>query len=110
MEPMAAFDLPAAIKVTGKRNETVLPTQALFLLNSGFVTQQAQHFAGSLTATEDKVDERIVEAWNRALNRGPHATEIAAARYLLENLEPNAQAWPALCQALLSGNEFRYID
>ena len=107
---LAAFDLPAALKVTGKRDETVLPTQSLFLLNSEFVAEQSRHFAASLKATEENVDERIAEAWKRALNREPDGTETAAARYLLETLEPKSRAWPALCQSLLVGNEFRYVD
>jgi hypothetical protein len=107
---LAAFDLPAALKVTGKRDQTVLPTQSLFLLNSEFVTEQSRHFAASLKAAEENVDGRISEAWKRALNREPDDTEVAAARYLLETLEPQSDAWPALCQSLLAGNEFRYVD
>ena len=108
---LAAFDLPAAIKVTGKRNETVLPTQSLFLLNSEFVVKQSRHFAASTAS--DKTDDtgpRIHQLWRRALQRDPDATEIAAARYLLETIEPKQSAWPALAQALFVGNEFRYVD
>ena len=106
---LAAFDLPAALKVTGKRNQTVLPTQALFLLNSEFVTGQAGHFAASLNA-DLSTDQRIEQLWRRALMRSPDATELASARYLLETLEPREKAWPALCQSLLATNEFRYVD
>ena len=107
---LAAFDLPSGIKVTGKRNQTLLPTQSLFLLNSDFVTEQARHFSDSLEKADTDTDMRIREAWRRALSREPEATEIAGARYLLETLEPQSQAWPALCQSLLAGNEFRYVD
>jgi len=106
---LAAFDLPAAIKPTGRRNQTVLPTQALFLLNSKFVTAQAEHFASSLDARLN-TDERIEQLWRRALMRSPDATELASARYLLETLEPRKKAWTALCQSLLATNEFRYVD
>ena len=106
---LAAFDLPAALKVTGKRDQTVLPTQALFLLNSEFVTAQAEHFAASLNA-DLETDERIEQLWRRALMRSPDDTERASARYLLETLEPQEKARAALCQSLLASNEFRYVD
>jgi len=106
---LAAFDLPAALKPTGKRNHTVLPTQALFLLNSEFVTGQAGHFAASLDLNLD-TDERIEQLWRRALLRSPDDTELASARYLLETLKPQENAWSALCQSLLATNEFRYVD
>ncbi len=105
---LAAFDLPAALNVTGKRDQTVLPTQALFLLNSEFATAQANHFAASLNAVD--TDERIEQLWRRALMRSPDDTELASARYLLETLKPREKAWSSLCQSLLATNEFRYID
>jgi len=100
---LAAFDLPDGLKVTGKRDETMLPAQGLFLLNSAFMKDQANHLARSS-------GENIREMWQRVLNREPTETELAGAMYLLENTIPEEHGWPALAQALLATNEFRYVD
>jgi hypothetical protein len=106
---LAAFDLPNSLKVAGKRNETMLPTQSLFLINSDFVTAQAQTFAKSLDA-QSEVEVRIRSVWKRTLKRTPTPTELSDARFLVETMQPRSQAWPALCQALLATNEFRYVN
>ena len=106
---LAAFDLPDSLKVAGKRNETMLPSQSLFLLNSDFVIAQAEIFASSLDARSE-VDARIQTIWKRALNRAPTPTELSDARSLVETMQPRSQAWSVLCQALLATNEFRYVD
>jgi len=100
---LAAFDLPDGLKVTGKRNETMLPTQGLFLLNSAFIQEQAGHLANAS-------GEEASALWQRVLNREPTATELAGAKYLVENTEPKERGWSALAQALLAANEFRYVD
>ncbi|MDF2378229.1 MAG: PSD1 and planctomycete cytochrome C domain-containing protein [Verrucomicrobiales bacterium] len=100
---LAAFDLPDGLTVTGKRDETMLPTQGLFLLNSPFIKNQADYLARSS-------GDNVREMWRRVLNREPSQTELAGARYLLENTEPEERAWPVLAQALLATNEFRYVD
>ena len=41
---LAAFDLPDFTVVTGQRDVTTLPTQALYLLNSPFVVEQSRAF------------------------------------------------------------------
>ncbi len=108
---LAAFDLPPAIKVTGKRNETTLPTQALFLLNSEFVLGQSQLFAKAVS-TESSSEKRIQKLWQKAYNRAPSSTETADALYLVENVgsESDIEPWTTLAQSLFASNEFRYVD
>ena len=106
---LAAFDLPDSLKVAGKRNETMLPTQSLFLLNSKFVTGQAEVFATSLDA-QSEIETRIQSVWKRTLMRAPTPAELSDARFLVETMQPLPQAWPALCQAMIATNEFRYVD
>ena len=102
-QELSAFDLPDGLKVTGKRNETMLPTQGLFLLNSDFIKNQADHLAKAS-------NENVRAMWQSALNREPTETEIAGALYLVENTDPKEQGWSTLAQALLAANEFRYVD
>ncbi|NNE01387.1 MAG: DUF1553 domain-containing protein, partial [Pirellulaceae bacterium] len=135
---LAAFDLPDATAITGRRNETTLPTQALFLLNSPFVVQQSEQLASTLLSapTRQKNDsppgeitdvlradrERVREAFERTLLREPSEAEMRAALAHVQDVKSTIRgqqreshrtelrAWASLCQALLTTNEFRYID
>ncbi|MDF1816951.1 MAG: PSD1 and planctomycete cytochrome C domain-containing protein, partial [Verrucomicrobiales bacterium] len=100
---LAAFDLPDAIKPTGKRNVTMLPTQGLFLLNSEFVVEQARKLS-------DTHRNQLPELWKKVLLREATPTELSSAQYFLENLQEDEDGVAALAQALLATNEFRYID
>ncbi|MDF1755286.1 MAG: PSD1 and planctomycete cytochrome C domain-containing protein [Verrucomicrobiales bacterium] len=100
---LVAFDLPDAVKPVGKRDETMLPTQSLFLLNSPFVIAQAERLAAESGGDPAKL-------WEKILVREATATELASANYLLETIEDKSKAMSALAQALFATNEFRYID
>lgn len=120
---LSAFDLPDSTKPVGKRNETTLPTQSLFLINSSFLIEQAQHFAKEILAMS-KLDDagRVTQAYRRALNRAPSDSELQRSLALLKNVNAELKEkisqdairqvtlWSTLCQALLSTNEFRYVD
>jgi len=112
---LAAFDLPRFTGVTGKRDVSTVPAQALYLFNNPFVIEQAQRFAQRLTREESaSPSARIRLAYQRALQREPLAGEVRAAGQLLETLTRELgspeQAWAAFCQSLLASNEFRYVD
>ncbi len=117
---LAAFDLPDGLKVTGKRSQTVLPAQSLFLLNSPFVIQQAEALAARIsTDAEATTQQKIAQAFHYALQREPTASELTQAITLLDRLESepsgkkNAQPmnpWAVFCQSLFAANEFRYVD
>jgi mono/diheme cytochrome c family protein len=81
---LAAFDPVGQSFVTGQRDVTVVPTQALFLLNSSFVRSQAREEAVLLERTAAGEDERIRAVYLRTLNREPSKTEEAQARTFLE--------------------------
>ncbi|MBI1247917.1 DUF1553 domain-containing protein [bacterium] len=117
---LAAFDLPDGLKVTGKRSQTVLPAQSLFLLNSPFVIQQAEHLASQLDAnSKASTEEKITQAFRRTLQRNPTEPELIQAVELLKRLQSELsvnsstqQMRPlaVFCQALFAANEFRYVD
>jgi len=119
---LAAFDLPRFINVKGQRNVTTLPSQSLYLLNSRFVVQQAEHFARRLVASDAETDEaRVHVAYQLALNRQPRSNEAESAVALVRSASASTGdadrdegkdvgAWAVLCQALLASNEFRYVD
>ncbi|MEN9665575.1 MAG: hypothetical protein RLZZ326_1938 [Planctomycetota bacterium] len=120
---LALFDAADPNGVTALRNETTVPSQALFLVNSPFVRGQALAFARSLLADTGLDDAgRIDRAHARALGRQARPEEIAEAlAYVAAWTESTAgqarpadsrreEAWQSWCQALLCSNEFAYLD
>jgi cytochrome c553 len=122
-EALVLFDAADPYAVAAVRSETTVPSQALFLLNSPFVREQALHFARSLLADAKGEDgDRLRSAYARALGRPPTAEELAdAAAFLRDhaararaNGRPEADArlaaWQSYCQLLFCMNEFLYLD
>ena len=111
---LAAFDLPDFTAVTGQRDVSTVPNQALHLYNSPFVIEQAEHLAAVVTKTTEDNDDRIHLAWQQALGRNatPDETQNAGEflRVTQNELGSEDKAWASLCQALLVTNEFRYVD
>jgi len=120
---LSAFDLPDSTKPVGKRNETTLPTQSLFLINSDFLIEQGQRFAKDILSNP-KLDDtgRVHLVYQRALNRTPKSSELERALALIQDIDNalktemsqdeirRTTVWATLCQALLNTNEFRYVD
>jgi hypothetical protein len=111
---LAAFDLPEFTGVTGRRNVSTVPNQALHLYNNPFVIQQAEHLAAAVTKHSEDQSARIQRAWQLALSRNPTPAESTDAAQFLQDthteLSSQDKAWTSLCQALLITNEFRYVD
>src|SRR5262249_28745214 len=67
---LALFDAADPNNVTAVRNDTTVPSQSLFLLNSRFIREQSQHLAKSLLADDKATDEiRCDRAHGLALGR-----------------------------------------
>ncbi len=111
---LAAFNLPEFIAVTGKRDRSTVPGQALFLYNNPFVIKQAEHLAQAVVTDIPETDPRIEQIFQRVLSRSPSPTEQEQARELVKYSQAEedneTKAWATLCQALLMTNEFRYVD
>jgi hypothetical protein len=103
--------------IVGRRQETSVPSQALFLLNSAFVIEQAKAMATSLIAKEHTATETLVgKAYQRVLSRPPTEAELAQAmKFHKESLstggdQAHTDALAHLCHALFASAEFRYLD
>jgi hypothetical protein len=120
---LALFDGADPNGVTAVRNDTTVPSQALFLLNHPFVREQAKHFAERLLADPRVSDrDRIVLGYRLALGRLPSSTEVDDVMAFLEAYqakgvargkqpeEARLAAWQSFCQTLLVRNEFLYLD
>ena len=109
-DALAAFDFAEPNTVGGNRDATNVPGQALYLLNSEFVTAQSQHFADRLLALPPPV--RIPQAFELAFSRPPTASEEAAAHALFQGYPTSDEraAWTSFCRALFGCAEFRILD
>jgi hypothetical protein len=106
------FDFADPDATTGKRNATTVPTQALYLLNSPFVMEQARRTAELLLAAAETDESRLVFLYRRALGRTPtNEEERTALRFLRSQTDENeVEAWAAVCQAMFSCTEFRFVE
>jgi len=120
---LQTFDVASSALVTGRRPTTTVPAQALFVLNSDFVMDQAAHAAGRLlaAAAEDIADDaaRVALAYQRAFARPPSPAERREAVAYIERMSESGDgasesdarltAWTSSCQALMASAEFRYL-
>jgi hypothetical protein len=99
-----AFDCPDAALVAPRRNVSTTALQALNLLNSRFVVQQAEFFAERLrTETGPDPARQAERGFRLAFGRGPDSTESSAAVALIRS-----HGTAAFCRALYNANEFVY--
>ena len=111
-DTFGAFDCPDAGQIAPKRNVSTTPLQALNLLNSSFVLQQAGYFAERVEKDAGTEPDAVTDrAFALTLSRPPSTEERDAARTFLANHKgTSADAVTDLCHALLNLNEFLYVD
>ena len=113
------FDFVDPASITGQRNQTVMPTQSLFLLNNDLVRKRAGAMAKQLIAAHANEDARLESLWLRAWNRPITAEERTNARKFLQEITPllktprapdalETARWQELCHSLLASNAFIY--
>ena len=90
------FDMGDPSTVTARRSETTVAPQALYLMNSWFMREQALHMARYLLNRDDLNDEdRIRLTWQTLLGRPASHTEIASGvDYVGKVLSVLEQAYP----------------
>lgn len=101
------FDVALPDTHSPQRFVTTVPQQALFLLNSPFVLEQAKALAGRLTSTEP--GDRVNELYRLVYARKPSDVERTDAVAFAKEATGGA-AWEQLAQVLLLSNEFAFID
>jgi hypothetical protein len=81
---LEAFDPVSQTLVSGERESTTVPTQALYLLNSSFVRQQALAWAEHVLADSQRFDtDWVREIYLRAFSRLPNVSETGRAAEFL---------------------------
>ncbi len=113
------FDFPNPDVSAAQRLATTVPQQALFMLNSPFVQEQARRLARRpLIAASESEEARIRALYRTIFQRAPDHDEVALARRFLQRPENTAEAqpdsplsrWEELAQVLLSANELAFVD
>jgi hypothetical protein len=104
-DTFGGFDCPDAGQVAPKRNASTTPLQALNLLNSPFLSQQAGFFAERVAKETTEPAGQVRRAFRLAVQREPGDKELSAAVELA-----NEYGLAAVCRALLNANEFLYVD
>ncbi len=124
------FDAPVMETNCTRRTTSTTATQALALMNGTFLNAQGRHFATRLLresppagGAEAPVDLRTVRhAFSLALGRAPSAKEQAEAMEFLRGQielyrkgqdtakDAGVRGYADFCAALLSSNEFIYVD
>jgi hypothetical protein len=103
------FDFPQPAQLTGKRNETTVPTQSLYLLNADLIRQRAADLAGDLLKGGDSEEARVGRLWLRVLNRPATDAEREEALTFLAGARSGGDdlaALTELARALFGTNEF----
>ena len=110
------FDFAEPSLVTGARETTNVPVQALYLMNSPFVQARADSLARRLLRAGDSREARIRQSFLLCFSREPEPDEFAQAMsFLRDHASTNdervaEQGLVSYCQALLSTAEFRNVD
>lgn len=112
------FDFAEASLVTGSRETTNVPIQALYLLNSPFVQDRAKGLAAKLFEEHESNEERVRQAFLLCFSREPELPEMESSlRFLSNDKQPNTEsrdnvpmALINFCQAMLCTGEFRNLD
>jgi hypothetical protein len=114
-EMFQLFDFAAPSLVIGRRAETTVPAQALYLLNSNFALDQAEHLARRVLQDDTLTDPHRADlAYRLVLRRPATAEELTEAKAFIDMARQQddlgaVDAWAALCHVLLASAEFRYL-
>jgi hypothetical protein len=113
---IASFDGPETDFTCPVRFSTTQPTQALGMMNSEFVNEQAAVFAAYVRSRAGNVaTEQVKVAIQRVTQRPATEAEINRGILLMLDLQSKRkmsaeEALKSLCVVMLNLNEFLYLD
>ncbi len=112
---LTAFDFPDPDLTCEDRFATLQPGQALSLLNSDFIHQQAKRLAESIGAKESDNDQIVRKTVQAVLSREASEEEVADGAKLIAQLESKHgidrdRAAQLYCMTVMNWNEFLFLD
>jgi hypothetical protein len=112
-ELLRLFDFPDPNITSASRSVTTVPLQQLFVLNSEFMVQRARALVKRLNDTEAESDEeKVGRAYLLLFGRSADEQELTTATAFLSGSSEGEKLsrWEQYALALLSANEFLYLD
>ncbi len=116
-ELFEAFDFADPSLVVGKRSDSTVAPQALFMMNQPWVMEQSQSAAQKLLGEKLADDRaRVARAYRLVLGRLPTDGEVALALKFLpaesaaSEGTKRTEAWGRFYQALFASVDFRYLN
>jgi mono/diheme cytochrome c family protein len=135
-DALTVFDFAEPGFVSGSRDATNVPSQALYMLNSPFIATAAQKLAERVMATypagpdsdaATNLAQRVQLAYGLVFSRAPSEGERQVAYNFfskfpsappagdvravsLNKTDPATAAWISFCRALFASAEFRYLN
>jgi hypothetical protein len=117
-EVFKLFDGADADLIVARRDVTTVPAQALYLMNSPFMNEQAKHFARRLAAANLDDAGRVKLAYRLAFARPASVEEQTAALAFIQSYPLTRQrsetnlpsSWVGFCRAVLSAAELRFVE
>ena len=116
---LTTFDAPILDTNAPKRPASAIPQQALAAMNNPFMHDSAGAFWDRIVSEGiETLEERLNRIWMLAYSRTPTVKEINKIKAWLgtvmnvniSNTGESQDAWKTVCHAVLSSNEFIYID
>ena len=120
-EALALFDGADPNMVSGVREATNVPGQALYLMNNPVVVQRAEAMAARLGAEAATPRDRFQRAFLLCYGRPPTEAEIESCQAFFKRFVDEAQksmdiekarnlAFTSFCQGLFASAEFRFLN
>ncbi len=111
LELFQVFDFADPNLVVGDRATSTVAPQALYLMNSRFVMDQAQKTAKRTLAKKVTPTDRINYAFQLTLGRDPTERESEMVTGYLKRTQGNPEtAWEQVYQTLFASIDFRYVN
>ena len=106
---LRSFDAADPAQHTPKRHVTTVPQQALFMMNSPFVAEQARAFAAGIAQGTQRSDEdRIQSAYQRIFGREPTPDEVQIGLGFLSEARNTRSAEPTETSEVAPARAWQY--
>ena len=118
---LGLFDGPDTNKATGKRDESTVPLQALYMMNSKFIAEQSALMGKRIVASAKDDASRakwaIETVWSQAASDEDVTTAVEFVQAYM-NSQPGSvdaakraeAAWASYAKVLMTSNAFLYVD
>ncbi len=104
---LATFDAANPDLVTGLRPSTTVPAQALYLMNSDFMLDQAKAIAQRVEAQDGAPDSKVRKLYAHVLNREPTIAELKRASAFIDAV---SNGLTEFTHVLMASTEFLFLD